>query len=54
MSIRAGSMSFGPSQLLLIVAVIAFVLVAIGLGSLGQISLLGIGLAAFAGSFIFR
>ena len=53
MSIRAGNMSFGPSQLLLIVAVICFVLVTIGVG-LGQISLTGLGLAAFAGSFLIR
>jgi hypothetical protein len=51
MSIRTGGRSFGPRAILLIVAVICFVLAAIGV-SIGSISLTALGLAAFAGAFL--
>lgn len=53
MSIRAGATTLGLSQLLLIVAVICFVLAAIGI-DLGVLRLEPLGLAAFAGSFLVR
>lgn len=44
-------MNFSPQSILLLIAVICFVLAAVGIG-LGGISLTAIGLAAFAGSFL--
>ncbi len=44
-------MRFTASAILLIVAVVLFVLEGIGIG-LGEISLLALGLAAFAGAFL--
>ena len=44
-------MDLSPRSILLIIAVICFVLAAIGVG-LGGISLTAIGLAAFAGAFL--
>lgn len=44
-------MNLSPRSLLLLIAVICFVLSALGIG-LGGISLTAIGLAAFAGSFL--
>ena len=51
MSIRTGNLSFGPRQILLILAVICFVLAAIGV-NLGVIALTPLGLAFLAGSFL--
>ena len=44
-------MNLGVRSILLIVAVICFVLAAIGIG-LGNISLVALGLAFFAGAFL--
>ena len=44
-------MNFGLRSILLIVAVICFVLAAVGI-SLGEINLVAIGLAFFAGAFL--
>ncbi|MBA2263647.1 MAG: hypothetical protein H0W98_03545 [Chloroflexi bacterium] len=44
-------MSLNARSILLIVAVICFVLAAVGVG-LGSISLVALGLAAFAGAFL--
>jgi hypothetical protein len=44
-------MKFSPRSILLLIAVICFVLAAIGIG-LGGVSLMAIGLAAFAGAFL--
>ncbi|MBA4170726.1 MAG: hypothetical protein H0X68_10025 [Chloroflexi bacterium] len=44
-------MDLSPRSILLIIAVICFVLAAIGVG-FGGISLTAIGLAAFAGAFL--
>ena len=44
-------MNLGLRSILLIVAVICFVLAAIGVG-LGEISLVALGLAFFAGAFL--
>lgn len=44
-------MSLGPRSILLLVAVILFVLAAIGV-SLGEIGLIPLGLALFAGAFL--
>jgi hypothetical protein len=43
----------GPRILLLLIAVVCFVVAAFGTNSLGPANLTGIGLAAFAASFIF-
>jgi hypothetical protein len=51
MGVRAGGRSFGPRAILLIIAVIAFVLAAIGV-SVAGIGLTAIGLAAFAAAFL--
>jgi hypothetical protein len=51
MSRRAGG-GVGPGTLLLILAVICFVMVAAGI-DIGKLNLAAIGLALFAGSFIF-
>jgi hypothetical protein len=42
-----------PSAVLLLIAVVCFLLAAFGV-SLGEVSLLALGLAAFAGSFLIR
>jgi hypothetical protein len=42
-----------PGGVLLLVAVVCFVLAAFGV-SLGEVDIVALGLAAFAGSFIFR
>lgn len=44
---------FGPSAILLIVAVVCFLLAAFGVG-LGQLDLTNLGLAAFAGGVLLR
>ena len=44
-------MSLNARSLLLIVAVILFVLAALGIG-IGSVSLVALGLAAFAGAFL--
>ncbi|MGZ8563867.1 MAG: hypothetical protein ACXWWU_09640 [Candidatus Limnocylindria bacterium] len=44
-------MNFSRQSLLLLIAVICFVLAGVGIG-FGGISLIAIGLAAFAGSFL--
>jgi hypothetical protein len=51
MGIRAGGRSWGPRAILLIIAVICFVLGAIGVGVSG-INLTALGLAFFAGAFL--
>ena len=43
--------NFGLRSILLIVAVVLFVLAALGVG-LGEISVIALGLAAFAGAFL--
>ena len=48
-SMRVGN--FGLRAILLIVAVVLFVLAALGIG-LGAISITALGLAAFAGAFL--
>jgi hypothetical protein len=48
---RRGGVS--PGGVLLLIAVLCFLLVAFGV-SLGALNLTGLGLAAFAASFIFR
>jgi hypothetical protein len=45
-------MSLTPRSILLLIAVICFVLSAIGIG-FGGVSLTAVGLAAFAGAFLF-
>lgn len=42
-----------PGGVLLLVAIVCFVLAAFGV-SLGEVDIVALGLAAFAGSFIFR
>jgi hypothetical protein len=49
---RRGGGGVGPGTLLLILAVICFVLVAVGV-DIGRLNLPAIGLALFAASFIF-
>jgi hypothetical protein len=44
-------MNLGARSILLIIAVILFILDAIGVG-VGNVSLTGLGLAAFAGAFL--
>jgi hypothetical protein len=44
---------FGPSGILLIVAVALFILAAVGVG-LGELDLTNLGLAAFAAAVLFR
>lgn len=51
MTIRTGQGTLGVRSLLLIVAIICFVLAAIGI-DVGQISLVALGLAFFAGAFL--
>jgi hypothetical protein len=51
MGLRAGGRSFGPRAILLIIAVILFVLAAIGV-SISSIALEPLGLAAFAAAFL--
>jgi hypothetical protein len=48
---RRGGLS--PRGVLLLIAVLCFLLVGFGV-SLGEVDLVALGLAAFAGSFIFR
>jgi hypothetical protein len=50
MSLRGGAMNLGIREVLLIVAIICFVLDAVAI--LGDINLIALGLAFFAGAFL--
>lgn len=51
MTLRTGSGSIGVRSLLLILAIICFIVAALGI-DVGRISLLAVGLAFFAASFL--
>lgn len=50
---RRASSGVGPRILLLLIAVLCFVVAAFGTNAIGPVNLTGIGLAAFAASFVF-